>query len=423
MTYANTENTILIAGGGIGGLAAALAAAEAGQATTVLERAPEFGEVGAGIQLAGNGVAVLKRFGLLDRINDFAVYPKRLVLKDAFSGEELTALDLGKEYEERYGAPYIVLHRSDLHKVLLEACEASPLVSLYTDTEIKSVEKTADGVYLVNQHGEKIKGKAIIGADGIRSNVRKHFSQDEPVNSAYVAYRGTLPIDVVSEEADMDDVIMWVGPNLHVVQYCVRRGELYNQVVVFKSPTWTPESTVWGTPEEMAQVFEGCCEKMEKALSYINTDFKSPMYDRNPIGNWTDGNITLVGDAAHPMLQYLAQGGIQALEDSAKLADMLKAHGENFEAAFNEYQEERIPRASRVQTTARFWGEIIHAVDPVAIALRNDTFKKRQSNDFFYTDWLHGYKREAAVYQNEFVPFVDIEKHIDKDKKELETVK
>ena len=195
MTYENTENTILIAGGGIGGLAAALAAAEAGQATTVFERAPEFGEVGAGIQLAGNGVAVLKRFGLMDRINDFAVYPKRLVLKDAFSGEELTALDLGKEYEERYGAPYIVLHRSDLHKVLLEACEANPLVSLYTDTEIKSVEKTADGVYLVNQHGDKIKGKAIIGADGIRSNVRKHFSQDEPVNSAYVAYRGTLPIE------------------------------------------------------------------------------------------------------------------------------------------------------------------------------------------------------------------------------------
>ena len=423
MTYTNTENTILIAGGGIGGLAAALAAAEAGQATTVLERAPEFGEVGAGIQLAGNGVAVLKRFGLLDRINDFAVYPKRLVLKDAFSGEELTALDLGKEYEERYGAPYIVLHRSDLHKVLLEACEASPLVSLYTDTEIKSVEKTADGVYLVNQHGDKIKGKAIIGADGIRSNVRKHFSQDEPVNSAYVAYRGTLPIEHVSEDADMDDVIMWVGPNLHVVQYCVRRGELYNQVVVFKSPTWTPESTVWGTPEEMAQVFEGCYSKVAKALEFINKDFKSPMYDRNPIGNWTDGNITLLGDAAHPMLQYLAQGGIQALEDSARLADALKANGENFEVAFTEYQEERIPRASRVQTTARFWGEIIHAVDPVAIALRNDTFKKRQANDFFYTDWLHGYKREAAVYQNEFVPFVDIEKHIDKDKKELETAK
>ena len=409
MTYQNTENTILIAGGGIGGLAAALAAAEAGQATTVFERAPQFGEVGAGLQLAANGVAVLKRFGVMDRINDFAVYPKRLVLKDAFTGEELTALDLGEEYQERYGAPYIVLHRSDLHKVLLEACEASPLVSLYTDTEIMSAEETTDGVYLTNQRGEKIKGKAIIGADGIRSNVRKTFSHDEPVNSKYVAYRGTLPIDVVSEDAEMDDVIMWVGPNLHVVQYCVRRGELYNQVVVFKSPTWTPESTEWGTPEEMYQVFEGCHEKVAKALSYINKDFKSPMYDRDPIGNWSEGNITLLGDAAHPMLQYLAQGGIAALEDSAKLADVLKEHGDNFEAAFQAYQEERIPRSARVQTTARFWGEIIHAVDPVSIALRNDLMTKREANDFFYTDWLHGYKREAAVYQKDFVPFKNIE--------------
>ncbi|MCQ6282318.1 FAD-dependent monooxygenase [Bacillus sp. EB600] len=421
MTYTNTENTVLIAGGGIGGLAAALAAAEAGQATTVFEKAPEFGEVGAGIQLAANGVAVLKRYGLMDRINDFAVYPKRLVLKDAWTGEELTALDLGKEYEERYGAPYIVLHRSDLHSVLLEACKVSPLVSLYTDTDIHSVEKTADGVYLTNQRGEKIKGKAVIGADGIHSNVRKHFVQDQPVNSAYVAYRGTLPIEVVSEDANMDDVIMWIGPNSHVVQYCVRRGELYNQVVVFKSPTWTPESTVWGTPEEMMQVFEGCHEKIGKALEFINKDFRWPMYDRNPIGNWTDDNITLLGDAAHPMLQYLAQGGVQALEDTAKLADVLKAHGENFEAAFKEYQEERLPRSARVQTTARFWGEIIHAVDPLAIALRNDIFKKCQANGFFYTDWLHGYKREAAVYQNKFVPFVDIEKHI--TKKELELAK
>ena len=409
MTYTNTENTILIAGGGIGGLAAALAAAEAGQATTVFEKASQFGEVGAGIQLAANGVAVLKRFGLLERINDFAVYPKRLVLKDAWSGEELTALDLQEEYQERYGAPYIVLHRSDLHKVLLEACEANPLVSLYTDSDIKSVEENADGVFLTNQHGEKIKGKAVIGADGIHSNVRKHFSQDQPVNSAYVAYRGTLPIDVVSDNAAMDDVIMWIGPNCHVVQYCVRRGELYNQVVVFKSPTWTPESTVWGTPEEMQQVFAGCYTKVEKAIEYINKDFKWPMYDRNPIGNWSEGNITLLGDAAHPMLQYLAQGGIAALEDAAKLADVLKEFGDNYEAAFKAYQEERIPRSARVQTTARFWGEIIHAENPVSIALRNDTFSKRAANDFFYTDWLHGYKREAAVYQNKFVPFPNIE--------------
>lgn len=393
----NTENTILIAGGGIGGLAAALAAAESGQSSTVFERAPEFGEVGAGIQLGANGVAVLDRYGLMDRIHDFAVYPKRLVLKDVFTGEELTALDLGDEYKERYGAPYIVLHRSDLHKVLLEACEQNPLIYLHTNTEIKTVEENDAGVFLINQHGEKMKGKAVIGADGIRSNVRGIFSQDEPVNSAYVAYRGTLPIEEVSEDADMDDVIMWIGPNCHVVQYPVRRGELYNQVVVFKSPTYTPASVEWGTSEEMDQVFEGCHSKVAKALSFINKEFKWPMYDRNPIDNWSRGNVTLLGDAAHPMLQYLAQGGVQALEDSAKLADVLKVYGDNYEAAFKEYQEERIPRSARVQTTARFWGEIIHAHDPVSIALRNDIFTKRPANDFSYTDWLYGNKRNLVA--------------------------
>ena len=386
----NTENTILISGAGIGGLAAALGAAEAGQEVTVFERAPEFGEVGAGIQLAANGVAVLKRFGLLERISEFAVFPKRLVLKDAFTGEELTALDLEGEYQEKYGAPYIVLHRSDLHSVILEACKKNPLINLYTDNEIISAEETAEGVVITNQRGEKIKGKAVIGADGIRSNIRKNFSDDEPVNSAYVAYRGTLPISEVSDDTDVDDVIMWIGPNLHVVQYPVRRGELYNQVVVFKSPTWTPESTVWGTPEELEQVFEGCYSKVEKALTFINKEFRWPMYDRDPIENWSEGNITLLGDAAHPMLQYLAQGGVQALEDSAKLADSLKVHGDNYAAAFKEYQDERIPRSAKVQTTARFWGEIIHAVDPVSIALRNDIFTKRPANDFSYTDWLHG---------------------------------
>ncbi|MEH6948440.1 FAD-dependent monooxygenase [Peribacillus asahii] len=393
----NTENRVLIAGGGIGGLATALAAAQAGHASSVFEQAPQFGEVGAGIQMAPNAMAVLTRLGVADRIAEFAVFPKRLVLKDAFTGEELTALDLGDEFKERYGFPYMVLHRSDLHRSLLEACESNPLISLHTNTTITAAEENEDGVFLINQHNEKIKGKAVIGADGIKSNVRKLFAQDDMVNSAYVAYRGTIPIEEISEDAEMDDVIMWIGPNLHVVQYPVRRGELYNQVVVFKSPTYTSESVEWGTPEEMAQVFEGCHSKVEKALSFINKQIRWPMYDRLPIDNWTKGNITLMGDAAHPMLQYLAQGGVQALEDAAKLADVLAAHGDNFEAAFKEFQEERIPRTARVQTTARQWGEIIHAVDPITIALRNDIFTKRPANDFSYTDWLYGHKRSLVT--------------------------
>ncbi len=390
------ENSILIAGGGIGGLAAALAAAEAGHNVAVFEQAPEFGEVGAGIQMAPNAMAVLTRLGVADRVKEFSVFPKRLVLKDAFSGEELSSLDLGEEFKERYGFPYIVLHRTDLHKSLLEACEANPKISLHTNTHITGAEEVEGGAVLIDQNGEKIKGKAVIGCDGIKSNVRKLFSQDEMICSEYVAYRGTIPIEEVSEDAEMDDVIMWIGPNLHVVQYPVRRGELYNQVVVFKSPNYTPDTLEWGTPEEMEQVFAGCHPKVDKALSFINKEFRWPMYDRLPISNWTKGKITLLGDAAHPMLQYLAQGGVQALEDADKLADALIAHGDNLEAAFKAYQEERIPRSARVQTSARTWGEIIHAEDPISILLRNDIMKKREANDFTHTDWIYGHKRNLV---------------------------
>ncbi|OLO27898.1 3-hydroxybenzoate 6-hydroxylase [Alkalihalophilus pseudofirmus] len=387
-----TEDTMIIVGGGIGGLAAALAAAEVGEKTTVLEQAPEFGEVGAGIQMAPNAMAVLDRFGVAEEIAKVAVFPKRLVLKDVYTAEELSVLDLGDEFKERYGFPYIVLHRSDLHRVLLEACQKNPLINLVTDQHIDSVEETSEGVVVTNAKGEKLVGKALIGADGLKSKTRKLFIDDEPICSEYVAYRGTIPIEEISDDASMDDVIMWIGPNLHVVQYPVRRGELYNQVVVFKSLNYKEDSDDWGTPEEMDKVFEDAHPKVEKALSFIQRQIRWPMYDRLPIDNWTKGNITLLGDAAHPMLQYLAQGGVQALEDASYLADMLKKHGTNYEAAFKQYQEERIPRTAKVQTTARTWGEIIHAEDPTAILLRNSIFKQRTANDFGHTDWIYGQK-------------------------------
>ncbi|WP_035426056.1 FAD-dependent monooxygenase [Halalkalibacterium ligniniphilum] len=389
---------MLIIGGGIGGLAAALGAAEAGKKTTVLEQAPQFGEIGAGIQLGPNATAVLDRFGLMDEIAKYAVFPQRLVLKDAFSGKELSALDLGDAFKERYGFPYIVLHRSDLHKVLLDACKASPFVTLVNDQVIESVEENEAGVIVKNTKGEAFVGSAVIGADGLWSKTRRYFSEDEPICSQYVAYRGTIPMSEVSVDSSMDDVIMWIGPNLHVVQYPVRRKELYNQVVVFKSLNYKEDSDDWGTPDEMDIVFKGCHPHVENALSFIEKQVRWPMYDREPIDNWTKGNVTLLGDSAHPMLQYLAQGGCQALEDATTLADMLIQHGDNYNQAFLAYQQERIPRTAKVQTCARTWGEIIHAVDPVSILLRNTILEQREADDFGLTDWLYGYKRTYSKH-------------------------
>ncbi|OMP65992.1 FAD-dependent monooxygenase [Domibacillus epiphyticus] len=387
---------VIVVGGGIGGLAAALGVVEAGKTVAVLEQAPEFGEVGAGIQLGPNAMAVLDRFGLVEEINKLAVFPKRLVLKDVYTGEELTALDLGEEFQERYGQPYIVMHRSDLHRVLLEACKKSNKITLLNDQSIQSAEQNESGVFITNQRGETLSAKAVIGADGLKSNMRKLFSDDEPICSEYVAYRGTIPINEISSDNNLDDVIMWIGPNLHLVQYPVRRGELYNQVVVFKSFEYKEGSDDWGTPEEMDKRFEGCHPLVVNALSFIQRQIRWPMYDRLPIDNWTNGNITLLGDAAHPMLQYLAQGGCQALEDAACLADELLKNEGDYKSVFQNYQEQRIPRTAKVQTNARTWGEIIHAEDELSILLRNTIFKLREANDFNATDFLYGYHKNLV---------------------------
>ena len=247
--------------------------------------------------------------------------------------------------------------------------------------------------------GINILEKQSIGADGIWSKVRKLFADDEAVCSQYVAYRGAIPIDDISSHGNLDDVYMWIGPDLHLVQYPVRKGELYNQVVVFKSSQYRPEiekTDQWGTPEEMDQVFAGTCPLVQTAISYIQRQRRWPMYDRNPINNWTKGRITLTGDAAHPMLQYLAQGACQALEDASYLTDMLEKHGENIEQAFLEYQEERLPRSADVQTSARMWGEIIHNTTPEAILLRNTIMKNRTDQDFQFVDRFHGYNKIAV---------------------------
>ncbi|WP_026567632.1 FAD-dependent monooxygenase [Bacillus sp. UNC41MFS5] len=384
---------IIIVGGGIGGLAVALSILETGKSVAIFEQAPEFGEVGAGIQLAPNAIEVLDRLGVKEEILKHAVLPKRLVLKDVYTAKELATLDLGEGFQKEFGQPYIVLHRSDLHRVLYEACQKRSNVKFFTNQSIQMAEQKGDSVTIVNQHGETFTAEAVIGADGVKSNMRKLFIEDEPVNSAYVAYRGTIPIEEVANNSnlDLDDVIMWIGPNLHLVQYPVRRGELYNQVVVFKSYDATVED--WGNPEEMTRRFENTHPKVQNALSYINRQFRWQMYDREPIDNWTKGNITLLGDSGHAMLQYLAQGGVQAFEDAFVLGEKLKEH-KSYEEAFTAYQELRIPRSAMVQKTARKWGEIIHAEDPTTISLRNFIFEQHKPTDYKIVDFLYGYLKK-----------------------------
>ena len=396
------DHQLIIVGGGIGGLTAALTLAKKNKYVKVLEQAPEFLEVGAGIQLAANATRILDDIGVLERLKEIAVFPKRFVLMDAFTGKELSALDLGDDYVKRYGAPYIVLHRADLQNALYETAKENGYIELLTNQQIVDSVQNADGVIVTAADGQVHTGEAVIAADGIWSKQRQKLIEDEVVCSKYVAYRGTLEMSQMGDSVTTNDVYMWIGPNLHLVQYPVRSGKLYNQVVVFKSYKYKPEiehTTDWGTPEEMEQVFAGTCDLVQHAISFISRQRRWPMYDRNPIDNWTEGKRTLLGDAAHPMLQYLAQGGCQAIEDASYLAEMLE-NNSDIEEAFKNYQEARIPRGKFVQTSARTWGEIIHATNPETILLRNTILNNRKNFDFI--DQFHGFKAEKGLEQDQY---------------------
>jgi 2-polyprenyl-6-methoxyphenol hydroxylase-like FAD-dependent oxidoreductase len=387
--------SLLIVGGGIGGLACALAVAQTGRSVHLLEQAPAFGEVGAGIQLAPNATAVLDRLGVLDALSRDAVFPNRLVLLDAVCGTPITALDVGASFRERYGHPYVVAHRVDLHRVLLDACRAHALITLQIGKTVTAVEDLIDGARVTCADGSVYEAAALVGADGLHSTVRRLLSDDEPVCSRYVAYRGTLPMTQATEHADVDDVVMWAGPAIHLVQYPVRRGELYNNVAVFKSPSYIAGGDDWGGPEELDACFGGLCPGIRDAHGMLQRQQRWPMFDRLPIANWTRHRITLLGDAAHPMLQYLAQGGCQALEDAVCLADHFDRHDDAHDA-FVAYQQQRIPRTARVQSTARRWGEICH-VGGVGRDLRNTLLAERRADDFGAVDWLYGHRQLARI--------------------------
>ncbi|MGH8917277.1 MAG: FAD-dependent monooxygenase [Actinomycetes bacterium] len=385
---------MLVVGGGIGGLATALAAARSGWSVRVLERSTSFGEIGAGIQLAPNATRFLAQLGLLEQIVDVGVLPRRLVLRNAVSGMELTALDLGDGFLAAYGAPYVVLHRGDLLAIMVDACTRHPDISLEACRDVTEVSPTPDAVAVDCAGGIRYSAGAVVGADGLWSTIRRRFSDDEPICSGFVSYRGAVPLDSVAEHPTLDEVVAWIGPGLHFVQYPLRRTELYNQVAVFRSDEYFAGEDDWGNPDELDRRFATTCPQIRAALPALRRDNRWPMYDREPIPKWTDGRVALVGDAAHPMLQYLAQGACQAFEDAAALGTALRRHtpggaATDVPAAFSAYEQARRAPATRVQQTARVWGDIWH-VDGVGALLRDELLTQRAGDDRRHIDWLYG---------------------------------
>jgi 3-hydroxybenzoate 6-monooxygenase len=380
----------LVVGGGIGGLSAALCLARLGGTVTVLERSAGFAEVGAGIQLAPNATRILRRLGVLEAILPVAVLPRRLVLADAVESRELTSLDL-TDFPARYGAPYLVLHRNDLLSALVDAC-ARAGVRLCTDASVVEVADTAAAAVAVCADGREFSAEVAVGADGLHSRIRRYFCDDEPVNSGFVAYRGAIPMEQVERHADLRDVVAWIGPGLHLVQYPLRSGQMYNQVAVFRSRADLRGEADWGNPAELTEAFAGCSEHVRESLKRLSIANRWPMLDRLPMPDWARGRVALLGDAAHPMLQYLAQGACQAIEDADALAAGLAAAdagGRPVGDGLAAYAALRAPRAMRVQRTARTWGDIWH-VDGVARLLRDELLLTRDVADHKHVAWLYG---------------------------------
>ncbi|WP_116198718.1 FAD-dependent oxidoreductase [Amycolatopsis circi] len=377
---------VLVVGGGIGGLSTAFALSRLGLRVRVLEQAKEFGEVGAGIQLAPNCTRILDAYGLLDTAKARGVVPDRMVMRDAVDGRDLTALDL-RDLERRYGFPYLVIHRSDLHRLFLDACRDAGVELL---TEQRIVSYTHDPATAVTDDGTVHTAPVVIAADGLHSVARTHFADDQPVSSAYVAYRGTVPIAEVGRPVDLSEVVVYVGPRCHFVHYGLRGGDLLNQVAVFESPKAVAGLEDWGTPDELDTAFAATCDEVQAGIPRMWRDKWWRMFDRNPIPTWVDGRLALLGDATHPPLQYLAQGAIMAIEDGWVLAEHAKRLGTgDWDGALAAYQAVRPEHCRRVVLTARAWGNLWH-LDGVEREQRNALLRARATDDYAFTDWLYG---------------------------------
>ena len=391
-----TSPRLLVMGGGIGGLATALAASASGCAVQVLEKAEKFAEIGAGLQLAPNASRVLDALGILDDVRKHACFPPRLVLMDAISGRELTSVEAGRQFTERYGYPYFVVHRADLLDAEVAACRNRAGIALASGKGVVSIEDTAEDtgspVHVVCSDGSEYEADALIGADGLWSTARTYITDQRPVCSEFVAYRGTTAPERIPYREGLDNMTIWIGPDLHLVQYPLRAGHIYNQVAVFRSLRYRPGMEAnddWGNANEFVESFSKTCAYLQSCVPLLDHYRRWPMYFAEPLPAWTKGRITLLGDAAHPMLQYLAQGACQALEDAVCLGRKIEARPGDFPVAFQEYEAARRPRTARVQISALKFGEFKH-IDGMGRAIRNRLLEMRKLDDLSELDWLYG---------------------------------
>ena len=382
---------VIVAGGGIGGLAAALALVRQGFRVTVLEQAPEIGEIGAGIQLGPNAFHAFDALGVGAQARSRAVYTDCMVMHDAIDEYQVGKIPTGEAFRQRFGNPYAVIHRADVHLSLLEGAQACGRVQFLTSTRVERVEQDAQGVTVFDQKGGVHRGVALIGADGVKSVVRQQYVGDPARVTGHVVYRAVVDKKDFPRELQWNAASIWVGPNCHLVHYPLRGGEQYNVVVTFHSRQTEEWGVTEGSKEEVQSYFQGICPKARQLIDLPKSWKRWATADREPIGQWSYGRATLLGDAAHPTTQYMAQGACMAMEDAVTLGEALRVHHNDWAQALELYQRSRIARTARIVLSSREMGRIYHAKG-VERLVRNDLWRGRTPERFYDAmEWLYGW--------------------------------
>ena len=376
---------VVIAGGGIGGLAAALALARKGFRSIVLEQASQFGEIGAGIQIAPNAWHALDALGVGALVKREAVFIERMLMMDGVSGEKIIDIPLDKRFARRFANPYAVTHRADIHGSLLDGCKALPgLIELRTSTRVTGFENEGSGV-AVQTTKENLKGAALIGADGAKSVVRDRIIGDPlPDTTIHKCYRAVLNAGDVPKDLRWAAATLWAAHDTHIVHYPLRGWKLFNLVATTIGRPISEGHNEPATPEEVLPQFAHYCEKPLKLMRTPRQFTRWMLRYREPHEKWTQGRVALLGDAAHLMLQYMAQGAAMAMEDAVCLGLCADEANGNFEKCFAAYKAKRLPRASRVQVSANsLVGMIFHVPDGVQRLVRNDIYRGRSPERYY----------------------------------------
>jgi 2-polyprenyl-6-methoxyphenol hydroxylase-like FAD-dependent oxidoreductase len=386
---------VAIAGGGIGGLACAFALARGGFRSLVLEQAREFGEVGVGLHVAPNALSVLDALGVGAAAKKNALLIERLVMMDAVTGEEVASIPCGERFERRFGNPYAVAHRAHIHGPLLDACRVHDLVELRTDSRVIGFEWLPAGVSVLLESGERIAAAALIGADGVYSNVRRQILNDgPPLPSGAIIFRATIPASEMPKDLQHPYPTFWAGPGWHMIYYPISDWSMFNfgaTVVTGDSVLREPKDVA---PEVVLPHFPDRCEIPDRVLRIPRSFRRFVIVHRAPADNWTVGPVTLLGDAAHPMVQYIAQGAAMALEDAICLAHCAAECDGDFAQAFQRYQDIRIVRTARVQISSLMMDKLNHARG-IERKVRNSLFEGRTPEQYYdRLAWLY----EAPPY-------------------------